>query len=257
MPIGRSWWQIPSKTRLLFFGGTPTTFYRLQTDRGKEFYNRPFQRLLKKEGIHHFSTHGDAKAAVVERFNRTLKGRMYRYFTAANTLKFIDVLPALVQRYNASLHRSTGMAPQEVTSQNESQVWQTLYGSKRKTRKPSLKVGDRVRLSKHVRTFKKGYLPGWTEEVFVIRRVDRGILPTYKVDEFDGMSLEGTFYEQELQRVMVDDESLWRIEKVLKRQGERFLVQWKGWPDTEATWCQEEYGFLRDIAQYSGRRKIC
>ena len=59
--------------------------------------------------------------------------------------------------------------------------------------------------------------------MFVIRRVDRGIVPTYKVDEFDGTPLEGTFYEQELQRVTVDDESLWRIEKVLKRQGERLL----------------------------------
>ena len=72
--------------------------------------------------------------------------------------------------------------------------------------------------------------------MFVIRRVDRGIVLTYKVDEFDGTPLEGTFYEQELQRVTVDDESLWRIEKVLKRQGERLLVQWKGWPDKYNSW---------------------
>ena len=58
---------------------------RLQTDRGKEFYNRTFQQWAQKHGIHHFSTDGDAKAALVERFNRTLKERLYRYFTAANT----------------------------------------------------------------------------------------------------------------------------------------------------------------------------
>ena len=73
---------------------------RLQTDRGKEFYNRTFQRWLDKQGIEHFSTEGDAKASVVERFNRTLKERLYRYFTAANTLKFDDVLPELVEGYN-------------------------------------------------------------------------------------------------------------------------------------------------------------
>ena len=69
---------------------------RLQTDRGKEFYNRTFQRWLEEQGIQHFSTEGDAKASVVERFNRNLKERLYRYFTAANTLRFDDVLPGLV-----------------------------------------------------------------------------------------------------------------------------------------------------------------
>ena len=73
---------------------------RLQTDRGKEFYNRTFQRWIKDQGIQHFSTEGDAKASVVERFNRTLKERLYRYFAAANTLWFDDVLPDLVQGYN-------------------------------------------------------------------------------------------------------------------------------------------------------------
>ena len=84
---------------------------RLQTDRGKEFYNRTFERWLDEQGIQHFSTEGDAKASVVERFNRTLKERLYRYFTAANMLTFDDVLPELVQGYNATRHRSISMAP--------------------------------------------------------------------------------------------------------------------------------------------------
>ena len=78
---------------------------QLQTDQGKEFYNCPFQQVLKKHAIHHFSTYGDTKASVIERFNRTLKERLYRYLTAANTLKFVDVLPQVVQGYNASWHR--------------------------------------------------------------------------------------------------------------------------------------------------------
>ena len=84
---------------------------RLQTDRGTEFYNRTFQRWLKDQWVNHFSTEGGGKASVVERFNRTLKERLYRYFTAANTLRFDDVLPELVQGYNATRHRSIGMAP--------------------------------------------------------------------------------------------------------------------------------------------------
>ena len=78
----------------------------LQTDKGKEFYNTTLQRWLKKEGIRHFSTLGDAKASIVERFNRTLKSRVYRYFTAVNTTQYFDILPSLVQRYNEDVHVS-------------------------------------------------------------------------------------------------------------------------------------------------------
>lgn len=64
---------------------------KLETDAGKEFYSSTFQEFVKSHGIHHFSTHGDAKASVAERFIHTLKSKLYRYFTAANTLKYVDV----------------------------------------------------------------------------------------------------------------------------------------------------------------------
>ena len=209
---------------------------RLPTDRGKEFYNRTFQRWLDEQGIHHFSTEGDAKASVVERFNRTLKERLYRYFTAANTLRFDDVLPELVQGYNATRHRSIGMAPQDVTWDNEEAVWKRLYGPHVKAKRPKAKfnVGDRVRLNKIHRTFEKGYLPGWTEEVFVVHRVVPGPVPTYKIHEWDDTPVQGTFYEEDLQKVHVSD--VFRIEKVLKRQKDRWLVKWKGWPDKYNSW---------------------
>ena len=208
---------------------------RLQTDRGKEFYNRTFQRWLDEQGIHHFSTEGDAKASVVERFNRTLKERLYRYFTAANTLRFDDVLPELVQGYNATRHRSIGMAPQDVTWDNEEAVWKRLYAKRWKgQKKPKFNVGDRVRLNKIHRTFEKGYLPGWTEEVFVVHRVIPGPVPTYKIHEWDDTPVQGTFYEEDLQKVHVSD--VFHIEKVLKRQKDRWLVKWKGWPDKYNSW---------------------
>ena len=214
---------------------------RLQTDEGKEFYNAPLQRYFQQNKIHHFSTAGDTKAALVERFNRTLKGRMYRYFTAANTLRYEDVLQELVQGYNATPHRSIKMAPQDVTKSNEAKVWETLYGrTKPKIRTPPFQVGDRVRLSQLRRPFKKGYLPGWTEEVFEVSRVVIGEPITYKIKELDGTPVKGTFYEQELQRVQVGDDTVWRIEKVLKRRGNYLYVQWKGWPSKYNSWIRKE-----------------
>ena len=101
----------------------------LQTDQGVEFINRTVQALLKKNGIHHFSTHNaETKASIVERFNRTYKTRMWRYFTKHQTWRYIDVLQDLVQSYNNSPHRSIGMAPSQVSAKNQEDVWQLMYG---------------------------------------------------------------------------------------------------------------------------------
>ena len=191
---------------------------RLQTDAGKEYYNKVFQAFLKKKGIPHFSTHGDTKASVVERFNRTFKSTMYRYFTASNQLRYLDVLQDLVENYNNSKHRSIGMTPNQVTTKNQKQVWFNLYGKRLKQWKnPKLRVGDRVRLNKKHRPFKKSYLPGWTEEVFLIREAKSGPVATYKLSEYDETPMLGTFYEKDVQKVTVPDQALFRIEKVLKR----------------------------------------
>ena len=194
---------------------------------------------MKRKGIHHFSTSGNTKASVVERFNRTLKKRLYHYFTVKNTLKYLPVLKELVTGYNRSYHRSIKMAPEKVTMSNEGRVWKMLYaqrlGAKRK--KAKLKVGDRVRLNKKYRVFKKSYLPGWTEEVFLVVRVTLGVVPTYKINEWDGTPLTGTFYGEDLQKVM--DDALFRVEKIVKRKGDKVLVRWKGWPDKYDSWIKK------------------
>ena len=222
--------------KVLKQGRTPIN---LQTDDGKEFFNKTFQSLMTRYGIHHFSTSGDTKASVVERFNRTLKQRMYRYFTTNNTLNFVPVLPALVKSYNRSYHRSIKMAPEQVTLANSEQVWENLYGKAMKRKVGTLKVGDRVRLNKKFRPFKKSYLPGWTEEVFVVRKINKGTIPTYKIEEWDGTTLQGTFYKQDLQKVTVTDDNIFRIEKIVKRKGNKVLVNWKGWPDKYNSWIEK------------------
>ena len=215
---------------------------KLQTDSGKEFYNHTFQTLMKDKDIVHFSTKGDTKASIVERFNRTFKERMYRYFTVHNTLSYLPVLQALAKGYNASYHRSIKMPPNQVNERNERKVWDNLYEKKlnKKPRKPKFKVENRVRLNKKFRQFKKGYLPGWTEEVFIVSRVIPGEVVTYKIKEMNDTPLEGNFYTQDLQKVSVSDDDLYRVEKVLKRKGNKLLVRWKGWPDKYDSWIDKK-----------------
>ena len=108
-----------------------------------------------------------------------------------------------------------------------------MYGKRlsKKPQKGSLKVKDSVWHCKKFRQFKKGYLPGWTEEVFFVQRAIPSVVPTYKIDELDKTLPKGTFYEQNLQKLNVSKNDLLRVDKVVKRKGNIVLKCWKGWPD--------------------------
>ena len=122
--------------------------------------------------------------------------------------------------------------PVNVNLSNEKEIWYRLYGTKKdiKVKKPQCQVGDKVRLNKKFRPFKKGYLPGWTEEVFLVKQIyTTKPVVTYKLTEWDGTPIKGTFYSEDLQKVLVADDSLFRIDQVLKRKGKQVSVSWKGW----------------------------
>ena len=94
-----------------------------------------------------------------------------------------------------------------------------------------------MRLNKKFRPFKKGYLPEWTKEVFVVRKVVPDMATTtYKVQELDDTSLQGTFYAWDLQKVHLDEVSYFRVEKVLKRQKDELYIKWKGYPVKYNSW---------------------
>ncbi len=221
---------------------------KLQTDKGTEFLNRGVQALLKDNRVHFFTTNNETKASVVERFNRTLKTRMWKYFTANNTHRFIDVLPDLMQAYNNSFHRSIQTKPSLVTQKNAEVVWETLYENGTSSsdtkipRRPTsfkFQIGDQVRISNLTRPFRKGYLPKWTEEIFEINQRLPRLPPVYKVTDYDGEEIEGTFYEEELQKVTKTDD-MYRIERILKtrkRNGKtQYFVKWYGYPDKFSSW---------------------
>ena len=99
----------------------------LQTDQGTEFENKKFQTFLRRWGVKHFSVKSPYKSGMVERFNRTLKTRMFRYFTHVGHYKWVNVLPDLVDSYNRSSHRSLpkGMTPSQAANpENHWRVWQ-------------------------------------------------------------------------------------------------------------------------------------
>ncbi len=122
--------------------------------------------------------------------------------------------------YNHSVHRSIKTEPVNVRIDNEKKVWHTLYSDHtvEKTPKYKLKIGDQVRISKIKRKFEEGYLPNFSQEIFSISKQIPRDPPVYKIKDYDGEELKGTFYGKELQKVIKQD-NVYEIEKILKKRG--------------------------------------
>ena len=206
---------------------------KIHTDKGLEFINKPTQNLFQKLGIHWFTTENETKAQVVERFNRTLKSKMYKYFTANNTKTWIDIIHDLIFNYNNSYHRSIKMTPVEASlEKNSKSVYDSLFPNEKIGKlKGKFKVGDRVRISKKRKDFTKGYLPNFTEEIFVILKVLETDPPTYILNDMNDEIIKGSFYEQELVKYEND---AYEIDKIIKRKKDKLLVKWKGY--IEPSW---------------------
>jgi transposase InsO family protein len=134
----------------LFEQSAPRKPRRLQTDKGKEFLNSTVQKLFKNLDIHHFSTENETKASIVERFNRTLKTRLWAYMTANNTDRYIDALTDIVNSYNHSKHRTIGMCPADVKPKHVKKLWNSIFAKhfSRPHKPHKIDIGESVRVSK-------------------------------------------------------------------------------------------------------------
>ena len=114
-----------------------------------------FIQLVKKDIQYISSESPDVKAAVAERYNRTLKTRLWKYFTSKQSYRYLEVLQSIVDGINHSYHRTIKQRPVDVTRQNEEEVRQILYGppsTKAKTKtdlQQKFSVGDKVRIVQH------------------------------------------------------------------------------------------------------------
>ena len=204
---------------------------KLWTDKGTEFKNKDVKDLVEL-----YSTENEEKSSIAERWIRTIKEKMWKYFTDNNTYKYIDVLPDLVEDYNNTVHSSTKLTPIEASKKkNELTVWRNLYPDRYKKYNitPKFSVGDEVRITKKKKVFEKGYTTRWTEEIFTIKEIRETNPITYKLEDLQGEEIKGTFYEPELQKT---EQQIFRIEKVIKKEKGKSLVKWKGYSDKFNSW---------------------
>ena len=212
---------------------------KLWTDKGSEFISKHFKDFLKKNNITLYHTQNEEKSSVVERWNKTMKNKMWKMFSANNNTVYWDKLDKLVNGYNNTVHSSIEMTPTEASKkENENKVFANLYGDLiyLKPKNQKFFIGDKVRLSKYKRpVFDKGYTPNWTEEVFVVDKVMLTKPVTYHIVDLLGEKVEGSFYEKELQKAK---QQTFRIEKVIRRDNKKkkALVKWKGYSDKFNSW---------------------
>lgn len=185
----------------------------LQSDRGKEFKNQIFKRFLTSRNIQQQFplTQSQHKAAVIERFNRTMQGLMRRYFTSqgGKTRRYIDVLPKLVNLYNNSVHSTIKMKPSQVTIHNVKAVYENTH-RRHQHRIPmniytqQFQLGDKVLLRRARGKLDAKYSSNWSPEIFVITNIIRKKpLFLYQLKDSDRRQIREKFYGSELQRVNI------------------------------------------------------
>ena len=172
-----------------------------------------------------YSAHNEGKSIVAERFIRTLKSKIYKYMTSISKNVYIDKLDDIVDEYNNAYHTTNKMKPINVKD-----ITYINADKEINNKDPKFKVGDRVRTSKYQKGFlkkiAKGYIPNWSEEVFVIKKVKNKVPWTYVINDLNGEEITGTFHEKELQKTNQEE---FRIEKVIRRKGDKLYVKWKGY----------------------------
>ncbi len=177
---------------------------------------------------------------MIERFNRTLKTILYRYFTKNTTFSFLDILEKIVYSYNHTFHSKIKCSPVQVNKKNEKKIRFDSYKvDKTKNINFKFEINDQVLISKNKNLFEKGYTPNWMNEIFFINERILRYPPLYKIRDKNNEIIEGSFYEQELQKII---RNFYKIEKIIRRKQKNkySLVKYKNYSNDFNEWVLSE-----------------
>ena len=152
--------------------------------------------------------------------------------TAISRNLYFDALDDIVNKCNNTVHKAMKMNPIDVTGDSYAE-----YNENPNKKDPKFKVGDHVRISKYKNIFAKGYTPNWSEEIFVIIKIKNTVPWTYVINDLNCEEITWSFYENELQKTNPKE---FRIQKVLKRKGDKPHVKWKGYDNCFNSWIDKK-----------------
>ena len=169
--------------------------------------------------IEMYSTYNERKSVIAEKFIRTLKNKIFHHMTAVSKNVYFDVLDNILNKFNNTVCRTIKMKPIDVTFDSYAE-----YNENSNVIQPKFKVGYHVRTSKHKIVFAKGYTQNWSDDVFVVSKINDTFPWIYKISDLNSEEIAGSFYEKELQKT---SQEKFRIKKVLKIKGDKCMSNGK------------------------------
>ena len=166
---------------------------KIRVDKGSKFYNRSMISLFQDNNIEMYSTHNEGKSVVAERFIKTLQDKIYKHMTSILKNVYLDNLDNIVNKNNNTYHRAIKMKPVDIRDN----IF-ISFNKEVNDKDPKFKISDYVRISKYKNIFAKEYNPNWSEEAFVIKKVENTVPWTYVISDLNSVKIIGTFCEKEL-----------------------------------------------------------
>ena len=248
----------------------------LRTDTGSEFTNKLVSAYLYQNGVKHILARNTVHANYAERVIRTIKSKLYKFFTHKASFRWNDILDKVVYSYNNTQHSAIKMTPQSVNISTARQAWvnqfllpvakkvdlsrrgpkvskNSLKPKKSLKTKFRYKVGATVRVSLQKHAFTRDFDQRWSGEYYIItKRFARDGLPIYKLTDLKEREVKGTFYQAQLSEISLSANTKHRVETILAkrtRKGRKqALVKWLFWPEEYNSWIDsKEVGAIRDL----------
>ena len=160
---------------------------KIWVNRGSQFYNNSFKKWLGDNGIEMCSTNNGGKSVIAERFIKT-KNKIYKFMTTISKNVYIDKLDNIVKECNNTYHKKIKM--KSINIKDNAYI---NFEKEVKNKDPKFNVGDYLRISKYKNIFAKGYMPNWSEEVFIITKTENTVPWTYVINDLNGQEITGTF----------------------------------------------------------------
>lgn len=221
---------------------------KVRTDQGTEYLNREVQNMLEGLEVGHFVAYPPNKANYAERAIRSIKNLLFKHMQSSNKKQWNnEMLQSIVKGYNKKFHSGVGMAPIKVNKRNEPEIW---FSQQQKhlsaTPHPSpfkFQINDAVRVKLFDNTFKKDYEIKFSQQIyFISSRSSPYDVNRYMLKTFSNIPVKGSYSESELQKVIINKDTTFRVEKVLSRKtegGVKLLkVRWEGYDAQYDSWIE-------------------